>query len=170
MRFGWFDRLIDLDDWTDFPPRTWRSSSHNTQQQGDFGNTNGNCTSLFLNEAAMESLPWLQAALAAGGQQDGDEGDGAAGVEGKLCCPNARCRTRLGGFNWSGSQCSCGSWVVPAVQVVASRVDRKGPEETSGMLVVDFFAGVGVGAKAGGGGGRGKEGAGAAATTTVGVV
>ncbi len=77
-------------------------------------------------------------------------------MEGKLCCPNARCQTRLGGFNWSGSQCSCGSWVVPAVQVVASRVDRKGREETSGMVVVDFF-GAAAGAKAKGPGGREGE-------------
>lgn len=109
----------------------------------------------------MESLPWLQAALASTSGQDDEEG---TGVEGKLCCPNARCRTRLGGFNWSGSQCSCGSWVVPAVQVVASKVDRKGREETQGMLVVDFFgAGAAAGVKAAGGGGGGGGGEGGAA-------
>ena len=65
---------------------------------------------------------------------------GAEGIEGKLICPNAKCGGRLGNFNWSGSQCSCGSWVVPAIQVVASKVDRKGREETEGLVVVDFVA------------------------------
>lgn len=65
---------------------------------------------------------------------------GAEGIEGKLTCPNAKCGGRLGSFNWSGSQCSCGSWVVPAIQVVASKVDRKGREETEGLVVVDFGA------------------------------
>jgi len=30
--------------------------------------------------------------------------------------------------------------VVPAIQVVASKVDRKGREETEGLVVVDFVA------------------------------
>lgn len=135
------------------------------QELSTSGGGGSGCTSLFLSEAALESLPWLQAALAS------EEADAAGGVEGKLCCPNVRCRTRLGGFNWSGSQCSCGSWVVPAVQVVASRVDRKGREETSGMVVVDFAAvaaavaaaaeaGPGDAAAAGGGGGGADEGVG----------
>ena len=43
-------------------------------------------------------------------------------VKGKLHCP--KCATRIGNFDWSGSQCSCGRWVVPALAVPRSKVDR----------------------------------------------
>lgn len=42
-------------------------------------------------------------------------------VDGKLTCPN--CETKVGIWNWSGAQCSCGSWIVPAIQIPISRVD-----------------------------------------------
>ncbi|XP_010552961.1 PREDICTED: dual specificity protein phosphatase 12-like [Tarenaya hassleriana] len=42
-------------------------------------------------------------------------------MEGKLSCVN--CEGRLGYFNWSGIQCSCGSWITPAFQLHRSRVD-----------------------------------------------
>lgn len=87
------------------------------------------CTSYFLNEAALESLDWVRSALKA--HDDAAEA-GAEGIEGKLICPNAKCGARLGNFNWSGSQCSCGSWVVPAIQVVARKVDRKGRRRQKG--------------------------------------
>ncbi|KAK6942160.1 hypothetical protein RJ641_027537 [Dillenia turbinata] len=62
----------------------------------DFG-----CSSVFV-----EPLKWMTA-----------EG----GLEGKLSC--AHCEARLGYFNWSGIQCSCGSWITPAFQLHKSRVD-----------------------------------------------
>ncbi|EGD75506.1 hypothetical protein PTSG_06578 [Salpingoeca rosetta] len=42
-------------------------------------------------------------------------------VEGKITCP--KCQYRLGSFNWSGAQCSCGAWITPAFQVHKNRVD-----------------------------------------------
>ncbi|RWW67872.1 hypothetical protein BHE74_00024665 [Ensete ventricosum] len=45
--------------------------------------------------------------------------DGA--LEGKLLC--IKCDARLGYFNWSGIQCSCGSWITPAFQIHKSKVD-----------------------------------------------
>eukprot|EP01147_Barroeca_monosierra_P003534 gene3534-8314_t len=45
--------------------------------------------------------------------------DGA--VEGKIQCP--KCQYRLGTFNWSGVQCSCGAWITPAFQIHKGRVD-----------------------------------------------
>jgi len=59
-------------------------------------------------------------------------------VEGPLLCPGPKCGTRLGGWNWSGSQCSCGTWVTPSIFLVASRLDRKfdvGPEKSASVLV-----------------------------------
>ncbi|CAK8543071.1 unnamed protein product [Lathyrus sativus] len=61
------------------------------------------CSSIFI-----EPLRWMK---------DVEEG----AMEGKLCC--AHCDARLGYFNWSGIQCSCGSWITPAFQLHQSRVD-----------------------------------------------
>ncbi len=35
-----------------------------------------------------------------------------------------KCSLKLGEFFEKGTQCSCGSWVVPAVQIVKSKVDK----------------------------------------------
>ncbi|KAL8493750.1 hypothetical protein ACS0TY_024793 [Phlomoides rotata] len=61
------------------------------------------CSSIFV-----EPLRWMTTV---------EEG----GLEGKLLC--AHCEARLGYFNWSGIQCSCGSWITPAFQLHKSRVD-----------------------------------------------
>ncbi|KAK3218092.1 hypothetical protein Dsin_012062 [Dipteronia sinensis] len=61
------------------------------------------CSSIFV-----EPLRWMTAV---------EEG----ALEGKLSC--AHCEARLGYFNWSGVQCSCGSWITPAFQLHKSRVD-----------------------------------------------
>ena len=34
---------------------------------------------------------------------------------GCISCP--KCNTTLGAYAWSGTQCSCGSWVCPAFQI-----------------------------------------------------
>lgn len=61
------------------------------------------CTSIFV-----EPLRWMKTV---------EEG----ALEGKLWC--SHCEGRLGYFNWSGIQCSCGSWITPAFQLHRSRVD-----------------------------------------------
>ncbi|KAL1519139.1 hypothetical protein AB1Y20_003401 [Prymnesium parvum] len=60
-----------------------------------------NCESYFLQSDATTSLEQ---------------------VEGKICC--SKCSARIGSYNWSGSQCSCGAWITPAIQVVKSKVDE----------------------------------------------
>jgi hypothetical protein len=42
-------------------------------------------------------------------------------IQGKLHCPI--CSTKIGSWNWSGTPCSCGSGLTPAMQILASRVD-----------------------------------------------
>jgi dual specificity phosphatase 12 len=42
-------------------------------------------------------------------------------AEGKLNCP--KCDAKIGTWIWSGTQCSCGTWVVPAIQIPKSKVD-----------------------------------------------
>ncbi|CAL9152265.1 unnamed protein product [Musa hybrid cultivar] len=61
------------------------------------------CSSFFV-----EPLKWMTSVE-----------DGA--LEGKLSC--IKCDARLGYFNWSGIQCSCGSWITPAFQIHKSKVD-----------------------------------------------
>lgn len=48
-------------------------------------------------------------------------------AEGKFSCP--KCETKLGSWNWSGAQCSCGSWVVPAIQIPRGKVDLVAPRQ-----------------------------------------
>eukprot|EP01004_Peranema_trichophorum_P000307 NODE_10340_length_523_cov_4.345000_g9692_i0.p1 GENE.NODE_10340_length_523_cov_4.345000_g9692_i0~~NODE_10340_length_523_cov_4.345000_g9692_i0.p1 ORF type:complete len:147 (-),score=21.87 NODE_10340_length_523_cov_4.345000_g9692_i0:83-484(-) len=45
-------------------------------------------------------------------------------LEGRIYCPNAKCKQVLGSYNWSGLPCSCGRWVTPAFQLTKSRVDE----------------------------------------------
>ncbi|EMS58541.1 hypothetical protein TRIUR3_13808 [Triticum urartu] len=43
-------------------------------------------------------------------------------VSNKLWCMG--CKTRLGSFDWAGMQCCCGAWVIPAFQLLKSRIDE----------------------------------------------
>lgn len=70
------------------------------------------CESLFLTSG----LDWM--------------GDISA-VEGKFRCPS--CSTKLGVWKWAGTQCSCGTWVVPAIQVPSSKVDIVHPIQEQGL-------------------------------------
>ena len=85
------------------------------------------CQSHFLRDG----LPWM--------------GDMSA-FEGKFGCP--KCGTKLGTWHWSGSQCSCGTWVVPAIQIPLSRVDEIPPLSHSvgppAGTVVSPFARIGT--------------------------
>lgn len=62
------------------------------------------CSSYFLDE----TLPWK---------------DKIQLAEGKIHCPTLKCRSRIGILQWSGSQCSCGTWVTPSIKITKSRVD-----------------------------------------------
>jgi dual specificity phosphatase 12 len=44
-------------------------------------------------------------------------------VEGKLHCPNERCKAKLGSFNWAGMTCSCGKWITPAFNLQMAKID-----------------------------------------------
>lgn len=45
-------------------------------------------------------------------------------LEGKLECPNARCKTLVGKYAWHGMRCSCGGWEVPGISLAKGRVDE----------------------------------------------
>lgn len=65
------------------------------------------CAHLFL-----EPLSWMRAEL--------DHGK----IEGRLECPNAKCRANVGKYAWQGMRCSCGEWIVPAISIARGRVDE----------------------------------------------
>lgn len=66
------------------------------------------CQSFFLSPHA--DLQWL--------------GDTSA-LEGRIACP--KCTTKLGTWHWAGAQCSCGTWVAPALQIPKSKLDVINP-------------------------------------------
>ncbi|KAL7464149.1 hypothetical protein ACHAXS_004482 [Conticribra weissflogii] len=91
------------------PPHT--QSLHNFRKKGPkagYGKngTGAKCANLFL----AESLHWMK-----------DLSD----IEGKFHCP--KCRTKVGHHSWTGAQCSCGTWVTPAIMVPLSKVDEVRP-------------------------------------------
>ena len=68
------------------------------------GTSNKNCSSYFI-----EPMEWIHAL------QDGQ-------LEGRVDCPN--CMAKLGQYNWSGAQCSCGRWITPAFMLHRKQVDE----------------------------------------------
>jgi DNA-directed RNA polymerase subunit RPC12/RpoP len=85
------------------PPHVPRMHSFSKQQF----NQAATCSSLFL----QNGLDWM--------------GDISSSVEGRLACP--KCSTKIGHWKWAGAQCSCGTWVTPAIQVPFSKVDTIQP-------------------------------------------
>ena len=57
-------------------------------------------------------------------------------AEGKFNCPN--CTAKIGTWIWSGTQCSCGTWVVPAIQVPKSKVDVVKPTIHQSPLTISI--------------------------------
>eukprot|EP00752_Nemacystus_decipiens_P014662 g13059.t1 len=83
-------------------------AQHNFHRRKSKGVTSkGLCSSIFLAEPKR----WMK-------QQLGE-------MEGKLSCPNKSCGARLGSLKWTGAQCSCGSWVTPAIQFPRKNLDAR---------------------------------------------
>ncbi|CEP62198.1 tyrosine protein phosphatase YVH1 LALA0_S04e10066g [Lachancea lanzarotensis] len=61
----------------------------------------------------VEPLNWMK-----------EELQGKQELEGKFSCPN--CSSKVGAYNWKGSRCSCGKWMVPAIYLQNAKVDRLG--------------------------------------------
>lgn len=97
----------DLEDPPHVPAQHTFHRRRSTTSRG--GNSSSPCQSLFLGQ----DFPWM--------------GDVSA-FEGKFNCPF--CQTKLGTFKWGGAQCSCGTWVTPAIQVPLSKVDVLLPQRS----------------------------------------
>jgi dual specificity phosphatase 12 len=96
----------DLEDPPHIPSN--HGFSYRKMRHSGHGPSSNPCQSLFL----AGGMDWM--------------GD-VSGTDGKLCC--SKCATKVGNWNWSGAQCSCGSWVVPAIQVPNSKVDLVAPRQ-----------------------------------------
>lgn len=83
------------------------------------GSATSACKSIFLGSA----MYWM--------------GDVSAG-DGKFGCPH--CHAKLGNWKWAGAQCSCGSWVTPAIQIPISKVDIMLPKNLDVATMEDGFA------------------------------
>jgi hypothetical protein len=97
--------LFGVDDLQD-PPHS--QSLHNFSKKMHkvgYGNA-GTCQNHFI----AQPLSWM---------------GGCDGVEGKLHCP--KCKTKVGHYSWTGAQCSCGTWVTPAIMIPLSKVDEMNP-------------------------------------------
>ena len=76
------------------------------------------CAHLFL-----DPLSWMRPELEMGK------------LEGRLECPNSKCRTNVGKYAWQGMRCSCGTWVVPGISLARGRVDEIKPWTKSFMKI-----------------------------------
>lgn len=65
-------------------------------------------------------MKWMEPALASGE------------LAGKIVCPNKKCGTKIGNYDWAGVCCGCKAWVTPVSYInvdslsrVRARVDDK---------------------------------------------
>ncbi|KAG1051977.1 hypothetical protein G6F43_005852 [Rhizopus delemar] len=64
---------------------------------------NNTCSSHFI-----EPMQWLE-----GFVED---------LQGRIDCP--KCQCKIGSYNWSGDQCSCGRWITPSFMLHSNKVDE----------------------------------------------
>lgn len=65
------------------------------------------CAHLFL-----DPLSWMRPQLELGN------------LDGRLACPNEKCKTNVGKYAWQGMMCSCGEWIVPGISLARGRIDE----------------------------------------------
>ncbi|KAJ3825203.1 hypothetical protein F5878DRAFT_707211 [Lentinula raphanica] len=68
---------------------------------------NPKCSGYFV-----EPMQWMEPFLEAGE------------IAGKIVCPNKKCGTKLGNYDWAGVRCGCKEWVVPGFCISRSKVDE----------------------------------------------
>lgn len=85
-------------------------------------NSNTDCAHIFLHP-----MKWMRSSLypSASDTNPTAQYAGEAPLSGRLTCPNPTCGSNIGKFAWQGLQCSCNTWVVPALALAKARVDIK---------------------------------------------
>ena len=113
--------LFDENDLED-PPHSRSSHSFSRKHDKPDGRSvEAKCESHFLSGG----LDWM-----------GDIGE----MEGKLHCP--KCNSKVGLWKWAGAQCSCGTWVTPAIQIPNSKVDKLNNNSQMASSVSDSLTGA----------------------------
>lgn len=102
--------LFDEADLQDPPHEPSQHTFSYRKQHHGAWSTSSYCQSYFL----QDSMNWMKDDIKNGYP------------EGKFFCPV--CDSKLGNWTWSGAQCSCGTWVVPAIQIPKSKVDLMAPQ------------------------------------------
>ena len=101
--------LFGVEDLED-PPHA--QSQHNfLKKRHKSGYAKGTCQ----NHCLAQPLPWM---------------NGCNEMEGRIHC--FKCNTKLGHYSWTGAQCSCGTWVTPAIMIPCSKVDEMRPQALTG--------------------------------------
>lgn len=54
-------------------------------------------------------------------------------LDGRLECPNTKCKTLVGRYSWQGLRCSCGEWVVPGISLAVGKVDEVKVKRAQGL-------------------------------------
>lgn len=85
--------------------RSLATSAYVVHQRAD--GSNQACAHVFV-----EPLSWMRPELEQGK------------LDGKLNCPNAKCGQSVGKYAWQGSRCSCNKWIIPGINLIASKVDE----------------------------------------------
>ena len=91
------------------PPHTVSKHNFNHKKKPSQAAAASRCESVFISEG----LPWME--------------DITLSMEGRILCPRPACQAKIGSWKWAGTQCSCGTWVTPAIQFPVSKVDRVQP-------------------------------------------
>lgn len=68
---------------------------------------NPKCSGYFV-----EPMAWMEPFLEAGD------------IAGKIICPNKKCASKLGNYDWAGVKCGCKEWVVPGFCINRGKVDE----------------------------------------------
>ena len=85
-------------------------STHGKKESKQTGSAAGEkpCSHHWLDQP----LSWMREEMEAGK------------LEGRLECPNEKCKTLVGRYSWQGMRCSCGQWVVPGISLAVGKVDE----------------------------------------------